>query len=89
MRGTEKLTHSPAFAEPRSKDHIRAIKKLSANPIVQYYCMTGSADEGVQVWVLIIEASIGTYSVTSLSRPRLTLGVRWIDRTPRQKRPLD
>ena len=25
------------------------------------------ADEGVRVWVLIIEASMGTYSVTSLS----------------------
>ena len=46
------IAHSlPDFIECRSKDRIRAIQKLSIIPIVQYYCVTGSADGDVRVWV--------------------------------------
>ena len=30
-------------------DHIRATENLSIGPIVQYYCVTGNADEDVRV----------------------------------------
>jgi hypothetical protein len=36
--------------ERRSKDHIRSINKLSASNIVPY-CITGSADGDLRVWV--------------------------------------
>ena len=56
---------------------------------MQYYCVTGSADGGVRVWVLIIEASIGMYCVTSLSYSVDLKGSmdRW-DLHIGQKRPL-
>ena len=66
--------HSLAYFRRTSLEGpLRSTQKLSTCPRVQYYCVTGSANEGVRVWVLIVEAYIGTYSVTSLSRLRLTL----------------
>ena len=38
-------------------DHIRATENLSIGPIVQYYCVTGNADEDVRVWVYLLSCS--------------------------------
>jgi WD40 repeat protein len=43
----------PIFAllERRSKDHIRSIHAMSVSHIVHHYCITGSADGDMRVWV--------------------------------------
>lgn len=38
-------------SERRTKDHIRSINKLSVSHIVQHYCITGSTDGDLRVWV--------------------------------------
>ncbi|KDQ51504.1 hypothetical protein JAAARDRAFT_184901 [Jaapia argillacea MUCL 33604] len=46
------LTHLARWKlERKTKDHIRSIHKLSYSNIVPYYCVTGSADGDVRVWV--------------------------------------
>jgi len=42
---------SQALLERKTKDHIRSIHKLSCSSIVPYYCVTGSADGDMRVWV--------------------------------------
>ncbi|KAG6908862.1 hypothetical protein DXG01_002936 [Tephrocybe rancida] len=42
----------PSKYERRSKDHIRSINAMSVSHIVQYYCITGSADGDMRVWDL-------------------------------------
>lgn len=37
--------------ERRSKDHIRSIHAMSVSHIVHHYCITGSADGDMRVWV--------------------------------------
>lgn len=37
--------------ERRTKDHIRSIHKMSVSHVVQHYCITGSADGDMRVWV--------------------------------------
>jgi WD40 repeat protein len=41
------LTH----IERRSKDHSRSINTLSVSPVVHYYCITGSTDGDMRIWV--------------------------------------
>ncbi|KAF9475478.1 hypothetical protein BDN70DRAFT_883675 [Pholiota conissans] len=36
--------------ERRTKDHIRAINKMSLSQVVDHYCITGSADGHMRVW---------------------------------------
>ncbi|KAJ2914600.1 hypothetical protein MD484_g5846, partial [Candolleomyces efflorescens] len=38
--------------ERRTKDHTRAINKLSVSHVVHYYCITGSADGDMRIWDL-------------------------------------
>lgn len=38
-------------AERKTKNHIRSIHKLSCSPTVPYYCITGSADGDMRIWV--------------------------------------
>ena len=33
------------------KDHIRSINKMSLSLVVPHYCITGSADGDLRVWV--------------------------------------
>jgi len=44
-------THT--LAERRTKDHIRSIHKISVSQIVHHYCITGSADGHMRVWVCL------------------------------------
>ena len=37
--------------ERRMKDHIRSINKMSVSQVVPHYCITGSADGDLRVWV--------------------------------------
>src|SRR5882757_7907673 len=37
--------------ERRARDHTRAIHRLSYSTIVHYYCLSGSADGDVRIWV--------------------------------------
>jgi len=37
--------------ERRTRDHSRSIHALSYSPILKYYCLTGSADGDLRVWV--------------------------------------
>jgi WD40 repeat protein len=37
--------------ERRSKDHLRSVHALSVSHIVHHYCITGSADGDMRVWV--------------------------------------
>ncbi|KAH0579399.1 hypothetical protein H2248_003538 [Termitomyces sp. 'cryptogamus'] len=41
----------PNKYERRSKDHPRSINAVSVSHIVYYYCITGSADGDMRVWV--------------------------------------
>ncbi|OBZ65249.1 WD repeat-containing protein 24 [Grifola frondosa] len=42
----------PSKYERRTRDHARSIHALSYSPILQNYCMTGSADGDLRVWDL-------------------------------------
>ena len=39
------------YKERRAKDHIRSINKLSVSHVVHHYCITGSSDGDLRVWV--------------------------------------
>lgn len=45
-------TFSFALIERRARDHTRAIHRLSYSNILHYYCLTGSADCDVRIWVI-------------------------------------
>jgi hypothetical protein len=47
------VTNSNAdrHAERKVKDHLRSIHKVSASSIVTHYCITGSSDGDLRVWV--------------------------------------
>lgn len=47
MRSTERLL------ERRIRDHVRSIHVLQYSPVLQSYCMTGSADGDIRVWVSV------------------------------------
>ncbi|KAH0832273.1 hypothetical protein J3R83DRAFT_13266 [Lanmaoa asiatica] len=40
--------------ERKTKNHIRSIHKLSCSSIVPYYCITGSADGDMRIWVCLL-----------------------------------
>ncbi|KAJ3553895.1 hypothetical protein NM688_g3378 [Phlebia brevispora] len=42
----------PSKYERRVKEHARAILNIAYSPILQYYCITGSADGYIRVWDL-------------------------------------
>ena len=62
------LTNPP---ERRTKDHIRSIHKLSISSIVHYYCVTGSADGDVRVWVRFFSYVALLFFVSNYLRPTL------------------
>lgn len=39
--------------ERRSKDHIRSINAIAVSHVVHHYCITGSADGDMRVWVSV------------------------------------
>jgi WD40 repeat protein len=43
--------------ERRTRDHTRSIHKLAYSQIVQNYCLTGSADGDIRIWVRLENAS--------------------------------
>ena len=45
------LSFSSPPEERRARDHTRAIHRLSYSPIVHHYCLSGSADGDVRIWV--------------------------------------
>lgn len=45
------IAHLKSHVERRSKDHIRSINRLSVSRVVHYYCITGSADGDMRIWV--------------------------------------
>lgn len=47
----ERLDLSNFALERRIRDHTRSIHKLSYSHVVQHYCLTGSADGDVRIWV--------------------------------------
>ena len=58
-------------SERRTKDHTRAINKLSVSHVVHYYCITGSADGDMRIWVRTnIPESFDHFSYCSIGSPR-------------------
>lgn len=49
LRLSASMTNVPV--ERKTKNHIRCIHKLSCSSIVPYYCITGSADGDMRIWV--------------------------------------
>ena len=64
------MTPSQTPLERKTKDHIRSIHKLSCSSIVPYYCVTGSADGDMRVWVCTFHvlASLTAHFVVGSSR---------------------
>lgn len=54
-----RCVHLSAFTtnvplERKTKNHIRSIHKLSCSSVVPYYCITGSADGDMRIWVPLL-----------------------------------
>lgn len=64
---------SKSHVERRSKDHIRSINRLSVSRVVHYYCITGSADGDMRIWVC---------------RPTSLVGDKHTDTSPGSERSL-
>ncbi len=49
--GSMLATEGRLSSERRTRDHARSIHVLQYSPILQSYCMTGSADGDLRIWV--------------------------------------
>ena len=54
--------------ERRVRDHARSIHVLQYSPILQSYCMTGSADGDIRIWVSTMTPP-PTFTADPYSRP--------------------
>lgn len=84
--------------ERRARDHTRAIHRLSYSTVVHHYCLSGSADGDVRIWVIPYRGSIcgdskSTQDLRDMSRSVLKIhhptGVRTLAFSPSQSQPLN
>lgn len=51
LRSCKRNIHSNIALERRSKDHSRSINAVKVSPLAPHYCVTGSADGDLRMWV--------------------------------------